>query len=210
MLRPAALLALCGLACLSVPALARPRGAAVLDAINFARTQPQAYADSLRDFRRNYRGRLVDLPGERDDVMTREGVGAVDEAIAFVERQRPLPPLQADPVLADAARDHAIAQGERGDVGHVSADGASPGQRVIRRGGGPYISETIAYGSADPATVVRQLIVDDGVADRGHRAVIFDTRLGHAGAGCGAHAVYRAMCVIDFSAAPAGRASRPR
>jgi hypothetical protein len=53
--------------------------------------------------------------------------------------------------------------------------------------------------------VVRQLILDDGVVNRGHRLTIFDPNLQIAGAGCGPHAVYRYMCVIDFAGAPIGR-----
>ncbi len=179
--------------------------AAVLAEVNRARTAPRAYAKVLRDYRRHYRGRVVDDPGDPGYRTTNEGVRAVDEAIRFVERQLPLPPLAAADVLAAAAGDHAAAQGARGDVGHVSADGATPGDRVRRRGGGPYMSETIAYGSTNPVAVVRQLIIDDGVRDRGHRAVIFDSRLRFAGVGCGPHPVYVALCVIDFSATPDGR-----
>ena len=178
---------------------------AVLDEINYARTQPRAYAQVLRDYRASYRGLLVDDPIDSGTHISREGVRAVDEAIRFVERQPPLPPLSAAEVLALAASDHVTAQGRRGDVGHFSADGGSPGDRVKRRGGGIYVAETIAYGSNNPVAVVRQLIVDDGVADRGHRAVIFDPRFRHAGVGCGPHPVYNAMCVIDYSTTANGR-----
>lgn len=182
--------------------------AAVLDEINYARTQPRAYAGVLRDYRKSYRGLVVDDPADAGYHVTKEGVRAVDEAIRFVERQPPLPPLSAAAVLALAATDHVAAQGRRGDVGHFSADGSSPGERVKRRGGGIYVAETIAYGSQNPVAVVRQLIVDDGVADRSHRAVIFDPRFRHAGVGCGPHPVYSAMCVIDFGTTPDGGPAR--
>ncbi len=190
---------------LAWPAAALTLEEAVLDEINYARTQPQAYAKVLRDYRNSYDGLLVDDPLEPGDHMTREGVRAVDEAIRFVDRQAPLPPLAEGKVLARAAADHAAAQGRRGDVGHISSEGLNPGARVVRRGGGIYVSETIAYGFANPIAIVRQLIVDDGVADRGHRKVIFDPRLRYAGAGCGPHPVYTTMCVIDFSSTADGR-----
>lgn len=178
---------------------------AVIDEINRARTHPAEYAEVLVRYRGSYHGRLVDDPSEPGDHLTREGVAAVDEAIRFLRAQPPLRPLAPGPALAGAAADHAAGQGKRGDTGHLSPDGATPGQRVARRGGGIYVSEAIAYGSASPLVVVRQLIVDDGVADRGHRHVLFDDRLGYAGAGCGPHPVYGAMCVIDLSPTPDGR-----
>ena len=194
------------------PVSARP--AALADAIvaelNFARTRPQAYAETLRRHRAYYRGLFVDDPQEPASHTSREGIAAVDEAIAFLERQPPLPPLGSAPLLALAAADHAEAQRRRGSIGHFSANGDTPGLRVVRRGGGPYVAETIAYGFAVPMAVVRQLIIDDGVADRSHRAVIFDVRMRYAGVGCGGHPVYTAMCVIDFSPSPDGRtAGRP-
>ncbi len=200
------------LASLAAPLAARPDplGEAIIAEINFARTQPQAYADTLRRYRASYHGKLVDDPDEPASHTSREGVAAVDEAIAFLDQQPPLPPLVSASVLAAAATDHAAAQGRRGDTGHYSANGDNPGQRVARRGGGIYVAETIAYGFSTPVAVVRQLIIDDGVADRGHRSTIFDTRLHHAGVGCGGHPVYTAMCVIDFSPSPDGRMAARR
>lgn len=181
---------------------------AILDEINFARTQPQDYADMLRQYRGSYQGNVVDDPDEAGIHTTREGVRAVDEAIAFLKRQRPLPPLASGRLLSLAAVDHAVAQGRRGDTGHISANGLTPGQRVTRRGGGTYVAETIAYGFATPIAVVRQLIVDDGVANRGHRSIIFTPSLRYAGVGCGSHPTYSAMCVIDFSPTADGRYGR--
>jgi uncharacterized protein YkwD len=62
-------------------------------------------------------------------------------------------------------------------------------------------AENISYGYDDPAGVVRQLIVDSGVPNRGHRANIFSAGYQAAGVGCARHAVYGAMCVIDFAGA---------
>lgn len=172
---------------------------AVLQRINFARQHPQAYAQQLRTYRTWFRGNILYLPGERDGVYLEEGVAAVDEAIAFMERQKPLSPLSRGELLGLAARDHAGEQGPRGIIGHGSLDGASPGMRVQRRGGGVYVGENISYGFADPDEVVRQFIVDDGVPDRGHRHAVFSTDYRFAGVGCGPHSVYRHMCVVDMS-----------
>jgi uncharacterized protein YkwD len=176
----------------------------VLGEINYARANPQAYARELRDYRRLFNGRLVDDDPQTGGHLTREGVAAVDEAIRALERQPALPPLEYGAVLAEAAQDHADEQGPRGLVGHESPSGASPSARVQARGGGPYVAETISYGSATPRAVVRQLIVDDGVADRGHRKIVFSPDMRFAGAGCAAHAAYGHSCVIDYGQTPDG------
>lgn len=173
--------------------------AEVLARINDARQHPRDYAEQLRDYRRYFEGRIVYLPGDRNGVITNEGIDAVDEAIAFLENQLPLPPLDRGAVLALAAKDHADAQGHAGATGHVSTAGASPGDRVRARGGDIYVGEGISYGFDDPDTVVRQLIVDDGVRGRGHRTLLFDSSFHFAGVGCGGHRRFRHMCVVDFA-----------
>ena len=174
---------------------------AVLMELNLARTQPRAYAEQLRRYRAAFEGLVAHEPDEDSDELTDEGVAAVDEAIAFLQRQRPLLPLSPAQALELAAADHAQGQGRDGEIGHDSDDGTSFDQRIERhtawRGA---VAEDISYGEAKPDKVVRQLIVDDGVADRGHRTNIFDPTLQFAGVGCGPHRVYRSMCVIDFAA----------
>lgn len=171
----------------------------VLARINYARAHPHEYAERLREFRGYFEGRILYLPGDRNGVITREGPRAVDEAIDFLERQAPLPPLQSGQILALAARDHADEQGREGGMGHDSPDGASPGERVKRRGGDIYVGEIISYGFDDPDAVVRQLIVDDGVPSRGHRTLMFGNDFRFAGVGCGEHPRFRYMCVVDLS-----------
>lgn len=165
--------------------------------INLARTDPAAYARRLRAHRALYVGNVFREPGAAA-VRSQEGVAAVDEAIAFLERQMPLPPLAANDILRLAAADHVADQGPRGVLGHESADGASFTDRIVRRGGAPSGGENISYGGATGEAVVIQLIVDDGVPDRGHRTNIFRSGYVSAGAACGPHLTYRYMCVIDF------------
>ncbi|MBC9033063.1 CAP domain-containing protein [Sphingomonas sp. JC676] len=177
----------------------------VLARINFVRQHPREYAEQLRDYRRYFVGSTLYLPGDANGVTTREGTAAVDEAIGFLERQAPLPPLGRGALLELAAQDHVAALGPIGGRGHVSPDGASPGERVRRRGGDIYVGEDISYGYSDADAVVRQLIVDDGVRDRAHRALLFNIEVRYAGVGCGAHQRYGHMCVVDMSRTINGR-----
>lgn len=171
----------------------------VLDRINHVRQDPAGYAERLRQLRVRFVGKTLYLPGWDRGLVTQEGVAALDEAIAFLESQTPLPPLSRGQLLALAARDHVAIQGALGTRGHYSPDGSSPGDRVERRGGGRLVGEEISYGYADAEDVVRQLVVDDGVADRGHRELLFNRELRYAGIGCGSHRRYGHMCVIDMS-----------
>jgi len=171
----------------------------VLARINYARTHPRDYARHLREYRAYIRGGILFLPGDENGIYTREGTDAVDEAIRFLENQSPLPALTEAQILSLAARDHADEQGAMGDEGHVSRDGANPGERVKRRGGDTYVAESISYGFADADAVVRQLIIDDGVPDRGHRNLLFKTGFKFAGVGCAEHRRLRYLCVVDLA-----------
>ena len=205
MQRRAVMSAMAAALMVAVPARASAIGDEVVAAINAVRADPPGYAQELREYRRLYRGRIV-ADGSAGGLLTQEGVAAVDDAIRALERQAPLPPLVRGAVLAMAAQGHADEQGPRGLTGHLSAAGETPSARVSARGGGPYVSETISYGSATPEAVVRQMVIDDGVPDRGHRWVILSSDLRFAGAGCGPHAGYRYMCVVDFGETADGRA----
>jgi len=171
----------------------------VLAEINRARENPREYAEMLREYREFFDGRVLFLPGDSNGVITNEGIAAVDEAIDFLERQEPLPPLGRAELLALAAQDHADEQGATGGSGHASRDGRTPGERVRQRGGDIYVGEGIWYGSGDAGAGVRSLIVDDGVRGRGHRALLFQSDFRFAGVGCGAHRRFGSICVVDFS-----------
>lgn len=173
---------------LLLPALAHAADLddAVLDEINYARAHPADYARELR--------RAPDWAFEQEEP------GAVEEAIDFLERQRPLPPLKVDRRIGSAALEHVRLQGPRGEVGHGAA--GSLGLRL--RAVGVYAglsAENISYGYDDARQVVRQLIIDSRVAGRGHRRNIFGASYTTAGVACGGHRQWGAMCVIDFAGA---------
>jgi uncharacterized protein YkwD len=191
------LAALIAPALIAAPAVshAGPFEDAVLAELNRVRAQPQAYARELR--REAFLpARYADDPAEPAE----EDAAAVDDAIDFLMRQRPLPPLAPDGRLAAAARAHVAAQSDTGEVGH-GPPGAF-GRRLEAQGVfAGLAAESISYGEPDPREVVRQLVVDSGVPDRGHRKDLLSGGFRAAGVGCGRHATYGSMCVIDLAGA---------
>ena len=172
----------------------------VLAEINLARRNPRGYADYLRTFRGQFHGRSYRLRGSRAMVGTVEGVGGVDEAIRFLRRQKPLPPLVRSEGLSEAAGELAREEGESGAMGHMGESSGSPRDRIERHGRWRgAIGEDIFYGSGDARQVVMNLIIDDGVPDRGHRKNIFSKAFRRGGAACGPHPGFETVCVIDFA-----------
>ena len=171
-------------------------GRDVLAELNLARTHPAQYAQHLeRDDPSAYQDSGGWSAGDQDP-------RARDEAVAFLMRQRPLPPLREDARLTAAAADHSIEQERTGAIGHDSESGEGLSDRLHRHGlWAGMDAEDISYGYASPRQVVDQLIIDSGVQGRGHRQNIFDPTLQAAGVGCGRHSAYGAMCVIDYAGA---------
>jgi uncharacterized protein YkwD len=189
---------------LLLPAQAPPERAtafeqAVVREMSEARTRPRAYAAHLRELRPHFEGILWKRPG-RVPLRTEEGVAALDEAIAFLESVRPVSPLRFNEGLARAARLHAEDLGPRGALEHVGADGSRLSDRLNRLGRWHgLIAENISTGEAEARQVVIQLLVDDGVAGRGHRKNLFNPDLHQAGAGSAPHRDYRVVTVIDYA-----------
>lgn len=181
--------------------------AGIVAEINRARADPPGYARELVRYRALYRNGTVWIPGNPRGLRTHEGTVPVDEAIRYLSSLAPVPPLSQASHLSQAAADHVADQGASGQQGHQGGDGSNPYDRIRRRGGGRHggSGEVIAYGSGDAVSVVRQLIIDDGVPDRGHRILLFSPRFRFAGAACGRHPGWRYMCVVDFSDSVPGR-----
>jgi uncharacterized protein YkwD len=176
----------------------------LIDQLNSARADPRGYGHALQQYRAYFHDNLLRYPGQPYDIETEEGVRVVDETIAYLGRQAPLGRVAPSALLQRAAAAHLADQQRSGGQGHVGSDGSSPGDRVERLGGGGYVAEIISYGSVDAVDAMRQLIVDDGVADRGHREIVYSAELRFAGAACGPHPVLRTMCVIDLGITPDG------
>ncbi len=172
---------------------------AVVQEMSDARVQPKAYAKHLRELRPYFEGTLWKRPG-RVPLRTEEGVAALDEAIAFLESARPMGPLRFNDGLALAARRHAEDIGPKGGIEHTGSDGSSLSVRLNRLGRWQgLIAENISAGEDDARQVVIQLLIDDGVASRGHRKNLFNPDLHQAGAGTAPHREYRTVTVIDYA-----------
>lgn len=175
---------------------------AVMQELNVARTNPAAYARHLENFRTLFAGKSYRQPGSGDLIHTEEGVPAVDEAIAFLKRQRPVPALQWADGLARSGAELVKTQGKSGATGHGKGQGGME-KRILRHGRWTVaIGENVTYGpyQADRGReVVAQLIVDDGVPDRGHRGNIFNPQFRLVGVACGPHPEFEMVCVMDFA-----------
>jgi len=172
----------------------------ILAELNLAREHPRRYAEILENEKKYFRGNMLKRPG-RIALRTAEGVKAFDEAIRYLRKIKPCPPLRASKGMSRAARDHISDQNRTGQFGHKGQDGSWPADRISRYGTWERtMAENISYGSNTARDIIISLIVDDNVPDRGHRKNIFNSEFKVVGIGIGPHRKYRVMCVMDFAA----------
>lgn len=165
------------------------------------RQNPQSYIPILEAYlaSMDVEGNIPGGCGPNCTLVTEEGQAAVEEAIAYLRSQSPVGPIAYSAAIASVAKSHAQSQ-RAGVIGHVDAQGNRVPQRLSQAGiEYSAAGENIDYGSTSARAVLVSLIVDDGVANRGHRTAIFSPAWTTAGAGCGPHASIRTVCVINYA-----------
>lgn len=184
---------------LPLPHPAKSENRVVVAELSRVRTNPKEYAQHLKALRSCFEGNLWKLPNHTP-IPTEEGLSALDEAISFLERAKPVGPLRWNEGLSKAAQDHGLSQGPTGQTGHVSPDGRTLHVRLLRYG--TCIStfgEVLNYGEETARMHVIQLLIDDGVPTRIDRKNLLNPEFHAAGAFIGPHKEFGAMCVVDFA-----------
>ena len=172
----------------------------VLAELNRLRSNPAAYARHLEEMRAQYHGNLLVRGAGLAPIRTVEGVGALDEAIAHLKTAPASVALTSTKGLTFAARDMVADEGPTGVVGHKGTDGSNSFQRISRHGKSKALSgEVIDYGWDTARDIVVDLLIDDGIANRGHRRAVLDPLYAQAGVSCGPHAKFNVMCVVEMA-----------
>ena len=166
--------------------------------INLARTRPAEYAAYLEALRPMFAGKEYRRPG-KSALMTEEGTVPLEEAIKFLRAARPLSPLSLATGMCSGARSLVSEQSASGATGHRGADGSFCEQRAERFGAWREpMGENLTYGDDTARERVLTLLIDDGVANRGHRQRILNPAYKVVGVACGGHKL-GSMCVITFA-----------
>jgi len=178
--------------------------AGILSAITAARADPAAVAYRLTQRLGHFEGREYYNPRRTGiATATKEGAAAVKDAINYLNGIEPIGELKSVMVegLALSAEDHVADIGAIGTTSHRSSDGTGIDDQCGRYGAWERsIGQIIWYGRMiHPTDVVDDLIVDDGVQNRGHRLAIYNDAFELAGVAIGPHKVFGQMLVVNFS-----------
>jgi len=173
----------------------------VFEMMNKVRAQPRILIEDLRTMLQFFQGNTYKDPVSRINIITNEGPLAVQEAIAFLQKCEPAPPVNLSKGLTQAGRDHAYDIGPKGEVSHTGSDGSTLSERMERYGQwNRAIAENISFSEKTGKDIIIQFIIDDGNASRGHRKNLFNPDYLLVGIACGYHKGYEVCCVMDLAA----------
>lgn len=164
--------------------------------MNKARSNPALYAELYIAPRvKKFNGKIYN-----GSLRTNEGAAVVNECVSYMKRAKPLPVFAPQKGLSLAAQRHSSTQGETAQTGHTGVDGSTPFTRIEKYGSYRTAGENISYGPTSGRDIVVQLLVDDGVASRGHRKNIMNKDFSSTGVGfTKKHRTYGSVCVITYA-----------
>ena len=172
----------------------------VIIELNKVRLNPAKYAeDKLARLVHNYDGKLLNIDG-KIPIRTQEGKKALLDCLRDMKQAKPLPPLSPSQGLSQVAQILLKEQQRSGRIGHIGNRGSTPQSRVEKIGTWTgELSENITYGNDSPQMVVINLLIDDGVPNRGHRKNILNPKFNEVGIAAGSHPKYKQMCVMEMA-----------
>lgn len=164
--------------------------------LNKVRTDPQSFIPLIQKELNYFKGQIFMRPGNLA-IKTNEGAAAFNEAIEFLKKQEPLPELEYNETLEEAALDLIDDILPNGEINHTGRSNKNVNDRVEK-----YFEwedrccENIEVGGIRGYDTIIDLIVDDGNPGRTRRKNIFYNDIFFCGIGCGDHEEKKRINVI--------------
>ena len=147
----------------------------ILAEINRVRTNPQGYAHWLEEQKQYYDNIWLRLPGE-EPIRAHKLGKAINEAIAILQEQQPLPPLSI------SEQTSAIATQKLEDFSSTNNS-----------------IQNISYGRQTAKGIVMSLVVDELFRDRRRRKSLLSPEANDTGVVCKSDPRYARVCAIAYS-----------
>lgn len=124
----------------------------------------------------------------------------INSLYSDLEKAPACPALEPRRDLFEVAKRHSIDMGAHGKIGHLTSGGDPFSARIteVKQYYG-FVFENCQYGYPDALSIVIDLLIDQDVADLGHRKTILNPTLKFAGVSIQPHKKFRVNCVIDYA-----------
>ena len=166
--------------------------------LNKIRSDPKSYIPYLLEMTKNFNGRLYKDPKTKINLRTKEGIGAITEAINYLKKTKPKKKLNKNPNLEKAAKKLSDYIGVKGLTNHQQGNYSMKNRikEYVNKIGA--MGENISFGNIEARDVIVQLVVDDGVRDRGHRENCFSEKFLQVGISSAQHKGFGYCVVFNF------------
>lgn len=115
-------------------------------------------------------------------ILTKEGISAFESAINYIQKQKPLNPLQYDKDLEKAAEDLIYTVNKKEKITHINKQGEAINDRVTKyKEWNDLCAECIEVLQNDPYDTLIDLIVSDGDENRTKRNIFFNDKFENFG-----------------------------
>lgn len=183
----------------------------IFDEMNRARNDPQAYAAKLKENQRFFTDNMLKIPEAVID--SRGKARAVNETVAFLQKQSPLPPLSISTGMSQANQDHVTHQGQNDmSFGHVGDNGLGTAARLRKYGTVGCVEydedqyENIVYFEASSSqdtpiaqAVVMEMLINSKPRRTGNSQNLFNPDYQVTGVACGTYGSSGEMCVVTYA-----------
>lgn len=171
----------------------------IFDEINLLRSNPEDYAKTLIEMRKEIKDNIVTLPNGKLWKM-KEGISALDDAINALKTAPKVKSFVFTGGLTSAADLQLTDLKENISLGHRGKDGGDVETRLNKFGyAGTKYAENIAYHSKDAKSVVLTMLIDDNFKSRSHRKNLLSTQFSQIGIVYGTGNTGVNLCVIVFA-----------
>ncbi len=166
----------------------------VANELNILRTIPQKYANTIREYKKYFKGTELILPGTNIAIQTKEGANAYEEAGQYLEKANGINPLKLNESLCRIAKDYLV-EVQKTDINEISNIDL---ESIIENYGkfkGSF-SRIIDFGGTSPALVIANLLVGDGDENRSQRQSLLGEKFFLIGVASGKHSQFGQCTVI--------------
>ena len=165
---------------------------------NELRTKPQNFLPRLRDLLSHFKDKVFTVP-EEEPIQTFEGIKAVEEAIEFIKKQKPVPELTLNDDITKACKDHIEDIGPKGMTTHEGSERSNISDRLEKycEWDGS-IAENMDFGFKKAENIILNMIIDDGVKERFQRMNLFNPDFKKIGIAVGEHKIYGICAVVGY------------
>ncbi|MGY6562727.1 MAG: CAP domain-containing protein [Luteibaculaceae bacterium] len=175
----------------------------LLGYLNFCRTKPALFADSLLvPLVRHFDGNIFTPPNYPNlEILTTEGSAPLKSLINELKKMQPSDSLFINKKVELAATELAAFQEKKGVSGHSKIDGLTMADRLLRADSkfGNF-GECLSYGTNDPWLIFLQLMIDDGKPARENREILLSSDYTLIGISKRPHKKYAWVIVVNVAA----------